>query len=96
MLTGVVLTKNRWLTPEDLPLELLESARQTAAQDEAHKPMSLKEALEQPEQQIIECALRRNNWSRQATADELEINRTTLYKKMKRYGLEFGTAEVVQ
>lgn len=49
---------------------------------------SLKDALEIPEREIILQSLRRNNWNRVATADELEINRTTLYKKMKRLGLD--------
>ena len=31
-----------------------------------------------------------NNWNRHATAETLGINRTTLYKKMKRLGLEDG------
>ena len=50
--------------------------------------MSLREALEEPEKKILELALRRSNWNRQTTAEVLQINRTTLYKKMKRYGLE--------
>lgn len=49
---------------------------------------SLRDALEVPEREIILFALRRNQWNRAATADELEINRTTLYKKMKRLGLD--------
>lgn len=49
---------------------------------------SLREALEGPEREIILHSLRRHNWNRAATADELEINRTTLYKKMKRLGLD--------
>ena len=47
-------------------------------------------ALEGPERQIIEAALKRNNWNRQSTADELDINRTTLYKKMRKYQLDVG------
>jgi DNA-binding NtrC family response regulator len=47
----------------------------------------LKEALEEPEKQIIIQALRALNWNRQETARILDINRTTLYKKMKKYGL---------
>ena len=49
---------------------------------------TLKEALEGPERQIILEVLEANGWNRNATADALGINRTTLYKKMKRLGLE--------
>ena len=52
------------------------------------KRLSLREALEEPEKKILEMALRQNNWNRQATAEMLQINRTTLYKKLKRYGLD--------
>ena len=34
-------------------------------------------------------ALEALNWNRQETARVLDINRTTLYKKMKKYGLLF-------
>jgi DNA-binding NtrC family response regulator len=53
-------------------------------------PMPLERALEIPERRIIEAALKRNNWNRQATAAELDINRTTLYKKMRKYRLDVG------
>jgi len=53
-----------------------------------YRPMSLREALEEPEKRILEAALRANGWNRQLTAEQLGINRTTLYKKMKRYGLD--------
>jgi len=49
---------------------------------------SLKEALEGPERQIIREVLESNGWNRNETADQLGINRTTLYKKMKKLGLE--------
>lgn len=52
-------------------------------------PMSLKDAMEEPERQILEAALKLNRWNRQTTAEMLQINRTTLYKKMKHYGLEY-------
>jgi DNA-binding NtrC family response regulator len=51
---------------------------------------TLKQALEAPERQIILEVLESNNWNRHATAETLGINRTTLYKKMKRLGLEDG------
>jgi DNA-binding NtrC family response regulator len=53
-------------------------------------PMPLSIALETPERHIIEAALVRNAWNRQATAAELDINRTTLYKKMRKYRLDIG------
>jgi transcriptional regulator with PAS, ATPase and Fis domain len=49
---------------------------------------TLKQALEEPERRIILEVLESNQWNRHATADSLGINRTTLYKKMKRLGLE--------
>jgi two-component system response regulator HydG len=51
--------------------------------------LPLKEALEGPEKQLILQALEALNWNRQETARVLDINRTTLYKKMKKYGLLF-------
>ena len=55
--------------------------------------LSLREALEEPERQIILAALEANDWNRQKTADLLQVNRTTLYKKIKQYDLErYGRA----
>jgi len=59
-----------------------------------YKPMPLKLALESPERRIIEAALHANGWNRQLTAEQLDINRTTLYKKMKRYKLDAEPARV--
>jgi DNA-binding NtrC family response regulator len=49
---------------------------------------TLREALEGPERLIILQALREHQWNRASTAQTLDINRTTLYKKMKRLGLD--------
>jgi two-component system, NtrC family, response regulator AtoC len=54
------------------------------------QPMPLETALQGPERRIIETALKRNDWNRKATAAELAINRTTLYKKMRKYRLDGG------
>jgi DNA-binding NtrC family response regulator len=51
-------------------------------------PTPLSEAMREPERQILLAALRANAWNRNQTADQLGINRTTLYKKIKQYGLE--------
>lgn len=52
------------------------------------KATPLARALEEPERQIILAALEANDWNRQATARDLDINRTTLYKKIKQYKLD--------
>jgi DNA-binding NtrC family response regulator len=44
--------------------------------------------LEEPERAIIVQTLREFGGNRNETADALGINRTTLYKKMKKLGLE--------
>jgi DNA-binding NtrC family response regulator len=83
---AVVLGKNSQITPDDLPQNVIEYASQKNAV--SFKRQSLREALEEPEMKILEMALRQNNWNRQATAEMLQINRTTLYKKLKRYSLD--------
>jgi transcriptional regulator with GAF, ATPase, and Fis domain len=49
--------------------------------------LPLKEALEGPEREIILRTLRACDWNRNETAKVLDINRNTLYKKMKKHGL---------
>lgn len=58
-----------------------------SAESDPWVPMTLEEALREPERRIIMKALQANAWNRQKTSDQLGINRTTLYKKMKAYGL---------
>ncbi len=82
---AVLLGKSDVLRPEDLPSALLAAAPVLLNTQAGH---SLKQALEEPERQIILRALEDNHWNRHLTADALVINRTTLYKKMKRLGLE--------
>jgi DNA-binding NtrC family response regulator len=89
---AVVLSRRRHIDVDDLPEHLLEQIKSAPSNDAVYRPLSLKTALEAPEKRIIEQALRANNWNRQLTASILEINRTTLYKKMKRYGLEYDPA----
>jgi DNA-binding NtrC family response regulator len=93
---AVVLCRRPQVDVEDLP-ETLHGAGQVAAATLhapggglGEQPLPLSAALEGPERVIIEKALVRNAWNRQATAAELDINRTTLYKKMRKYRLDVG------
>jgi DNA-binding NtrC family response regulator len=82
---AVLLGKGTTISPDDLPSHVAVGAP-SAMPSGSHQP--LKQALGAPERQIILDALQANSWNRNATADALGINRTTLYKKMKRLGLK--------
>ncbi|MHB8952779.1 MAG: sigma-54-dependent transcriptional regulator [Pirellulaceae bacterium] len=82
---AVLLGKGPIVTVADFPDHLLAGA---AIATPSVTGQTLKEALAGPERQIILGVLRTNNWNRNVTAETLGINRTTLYKKMKRLGLE--------
>ncbi len=81
---AVLLGKGDRIGQEDLPRDVSGGAVAVASVG----ARTLKEALEGPERQIILDVLESNGWNRSVTADSLGINRTTLYKKMKRLGLE--------
>ncbi len=83
---GVLLSKGPLIDVNDLPAGILQHCQNAVNMNFERK--TLKQALEGPERAIIKTALEANNWSRQETAKALDINRTTLYKKMKHYGLE--------
>jgi DNA-binding NtrC family response regulator len=101
---AVVLTKRPLIMPDDLPQQVLDAVQggnsgATGGFGASHSPSSntqpfawdgrpLHEAIEAPEKAILLAALKANNWNRQITAEKLDINRTTLYKKMKRHGLD--------
>jgi DNA-binding NtrC family response regulator len=87
---AVVLTKNTVIQVQDLPDALrTEEFHPDFAGRLASGASSLKAALASPEKQLILDALEAHGWNRQETADFLGINRTTLYKKMKKYGVSF-------
>jgi DNA-binding NtrC family response regulator len=87
---AVLLGKGPHLGLQDLPSHITACTSDaiTIPAATGGKRQTLKEALEAPERQIILQCLRENNWNRNETADQLGVNRTTLYKKMKKLGLE--------
>jgi len=56
-------------------------------------PGALRRALENPERRLILQALEQNGWRRDAAARALGINRTTLYKKLRRLGMNLAELE---
>ncbi len=84
---AVVLCRGPVVEADDLPPAVRRGAEQGTPLPPAGAEVTLAEAMEGPEKQIIMRALEASAGNRQATADRLGINRTTLYKKMKKYGL---------
>jgi len=90
---AVVLCRGEELRPEDFPLEMTgekeERERSQAAdfRSDGRTIQPLKKALEGPEREIIAATLASVNWNRQRAAKLLDINRTTLFNKMRKYGL---------
>ncbi|MCP4174444.1 MAG: sigma-54-dependent Fis family transcriptional regulator [Fuerstiella sp.] len=88
---AVVLCKSDRITLGDLPEKLFTENELQSNIETNLGGASLKKALTTPERQLIVQALESNGWNRQNTAKSLGINRTTLYKKMKKYDIDFET-----
>ena len=78
---AVVLCRGEVIRLDDLP-EVVR--REEPRADVANR---LKSALVDPERKLIVESLEAHGWNRQQSARSLGINRTTLYKKMKRHGI---------
>jgi DNA-binding NtrC family response regulator len=84
---GVFLGRGPLVELVDLPPTVAAARGRVAAVDAA----PLKRALAAPERQLIIDALEKSGWRRDAAAKALGINRTTLYKKLKRLGMDLAT-----
>jgi len=82
---AVLLGRGPRIYVEDLPSQMTSGAMLPL---EPLTGKALKDAMEAPERAIILDMLKSHNWNRNQTAEALGINRTTLYKKMKRLGLD--------
>ncbi len=81
-----ILNRSNLIELKDLP-DSLRYPRLSASRQKAEEISSLKEALRDPEKDIVIQALTRLNWNCSRTAEHLGVNRTTLYNKMKTYGI---------
>lgn len=83
---GVILSKGPIITPCDLP-EFLSEGQEVIKNIAVNTNNKLKDALKNPEKDIILRTLNSVGWNRTEAARALGINRTTLYKKMLRFEL---------
>jgi len=81
---AVFLGRGSLVEPADLPPAVLAATGLAPEQPES----PLKQALAVPERQLIIDALEKAGWRRDVAARSLGINRTTLYKKLKRLGMD--------
>jgi DNA-binding NtrC family response regulator len=74
---AIIIAKQEKILPKDLPQYLLQ------------QPLPTKQliSLQDHEKNLIMKTLEETNWNKHQTAKRLKITRSTLYGKMKRYGL---------
>lgn len=83
---AVLLEKGEFVTKETLPSELSYSDETNA---KASKPIeNLRDSKERAEQQLIVSTLEKVRFNKSKAAQLLNIDRKTLYNKMKQYGIE--------
>jgi DNA-binding NtrC family response regulator len=80
---AVILCKGETILPEHLPDGVRGSHRKVFSHPlKGENGRRMKEI----EKELILAALARNNWNRKKTAEELGIDRTTLWRKMRKMG----------
>ncbi|OGP89778.1 MAG: hypothetical protein A2157_19480 [Deltaproteobacteria bacterium RBG_16_47_11] len=77
---AIIISKQDKVLPKDLPQFLFQ------------KPLTTQEftTLQDYEKNLILKTLQETNWNKHKASKKLNINRSTLYGKIKRYGLEKG------
>ncbi|MFQ5657253.1 MAG: sigma-54-dependent transcriptional regulator [Candidatus Methylomirabilales bacterium] len=86
---AVALTSNPVLLPEDLPTRLKKEDLEGPRRDLLTQPLTLREL----ERRHIERVLRGVKGNKKLAAELLGINRKTLYRMAKRYGVDLGPGE---
>jgi transcriptional regulator with PAS, ATPase and Fis domain len=82
---ALIISQESEILPQHLP-DYIQRPRQASKKAELPQP-GYAEVLHRRERSRIEQALSRYNGNRTRTAQALRIDRTTLWRKMKRYGL---------
>lgn len=84
---ATVVCKNGLIGTENLPDYLKEKGREKSEKPSHERAGSLKDV----ERSYIYEALSRNDWNRSATAAEMGVHPTTLWRKMRRLNIELPT-----
>src|SRR5207249_1710258 len=85
VLQAVVLGKSAFIDVSDLPKRIVQSGVPAPA---TPATAALAEQLGEPEKQILINALRQHTGNIKRTAEMLDISRTTLYAKLRKYQID--------
>lgn len=85
---AVLLSKGSTLLPEHLPVAIQREGMMTEKSELTAPTNRLAQSRDATERAMIRQALERNNHNKSKTAKDLQISRVTLYKKMKKHGLD--------
>jgi two-component system response regulator HydG len=77
---AVILSKSKTLTPEDFLLKAKAMPAQLISEPALR--------VEDYEKKAVSCALNKHNWNLSKASEELGIARSTLYRKIARFGME--------
>jgi len=80
---AVILTRDEYILPHDLPEKIIKSS----PSPEIGVGKSLKEAIEEYEKTIILNTLKFCNYDKERAAKILDIDLATLYRKLKKFGI---------
>ncbi|MBE0662986.1 MAG: sigma-54-dependent Fis family transcriptional regulator [Bacteroidales bacterium] len=86
---SVLVTRNSVVDLSCLPLELSTHQEESDHTDESNDAyLDLKDATEKAEKLVVERALKEANYNKSEAAKLLNIDRKTLYNKLRRFGIE--------
>ena len=83
---ALIVCQGETIERNHLPLALQQELLRSWPPGETHMPG---EELEMSEKQMILAMLQKNSWNKGKTAAALNINRTTLWRKIKKYNISF-------
>ena len=72
---------------EDLPPHILEFTSNLNSIGKEFEAKTPESPLQNAEAETLRASLTENNWNKHRTARSLKISRSTLWRKMKRYGI---------
>ncbi len=85
---AMIMAKSDIIQKDNLPKSFNDREKHDVKSSTTLTGRSLKDGLKDPEKEIILAALKESNNNRSKAAIKLGINRTTLYNKLKKYGIE--------